>query len=204
MTLIEMTITVFLVGLLFFLLIGWMDAVRDRAKEDLAVRLLADLDNALARYRRDTGHFPIARGPDSAIPVVVDLLDHPRTREIIQSFPSCLWRGPDAQRRLIDPWGTPLRYLSTDSNDPSVAANGGRPIFVSAGPDRDFGDVELAASGDNLRSDDPGPDGFRLHEALREALVSDELERSESKASSAKSATQPQDKDDERGEEVDH
>lgn len=196
MTLIEMTITVFLAGLLFFLLIGWMESVRDRAKEDLAVHLLADLDNALARYRRDTGFYPVARGPDSAIPVVIDLLDHPRSRDVIQSFPACLWRGPDAQRRLIDPWGTPLRYLSTDSKDPSVATNGGRPIFVSAGPDRDFGDVDVARSGDNLRSDDPGPDGFRLHDALREALVTGDIENSNAGGATTQPAkTQLQSKD---------
>ncbi|MBX3394931.1 MAG: type II secretion system protein [Phycisphaerae bacterium] len=170
MTLIEMTITIFLVSVMLFLLTGWMTMLRTRSKESLAIRMLADLDNALARYRRAEGQYPTYRGPDSAIPVVVDLLDHERTRSTIQAFPASLWRGPDLQRCLVDPWGTPLRYLPADSENPAVRANAGRPIFISAGPDRDFGDDDPAARGDNLRSDDPGPDGFRLHEAIREAL----------------------------------
>lgn len=175
MTLIEMTITVFVISVLLFLLTGWMTQVREGAKEGLAVRMLADLDKALARYRRATGYYPVPRGTDSAIPVGLDLLDHPRTRDIILAFPKSLWRGPDAQRRLVDPWGTPLRYLPPNSTDPAVLANGGRPIFVSAGPDRDFGDVDIAALGNNLRSDDPGPDGFLLQEAIREALDENEF-----------------------------
>jgi hypothetical protein len=31
-----------------------------------------------------------------------------------------------------------------------VAANGGKPVFISAGPDGQFGDDDPAASADNL------------------------------------------------------
>ncbi|HWL94348.1 MAG TPA: type II secretion system protein, partial [Phycisphaerae bacterium] len=115
MTLIEMTITAFLVGVALFLITGWMGMTREDTKHELAVRMLADLDNALARYRRATGSYPVPRGPETAIPVVVDLLDHERSRPIIESFPRSLWRSPESQCRLIDPWGTPLRYLSAES-----------------------------------------------------------------------------------------
>jgi len=173
MTLIEMTITVCIMGVALFLLNGWMSSLRASVKHDLARRMLTDLDEALVRYRRSTGYYPMFRGPESAIPAVVDLLDHDKTRPIIEAFPSHLWSGPGRQQ-LVDPWGTPLIYLSLKSDDPRVAANGGRPLFVSAGPDRDFGKIHHAAIGDNLGSDDPGPEGFRIHDALRAVLAGEE------------------------------
>ncbi|MCG8405319.1 MAG: hypothetical protein MI923_08995 [Phycisphaerales bacterium] len=176
MTLIEMAITVFATSVFLFLVTGWMTGLREKAKEDLARRVLADLDETLVRYRRNTGSYPISRGPDSDIPPILDLVGHDKTRPILEAFPRHLWRGP-GMRHLVDPWGTALRYLPSDSDDPRVKANGGRPLFVSAGPDRDFGDHDPAAIGDNLRSDDPGPEGFRLHDALRNALVDEEQER---------------------------
>lgn len=179
MTLIEMAITVFVISVGLFLLTGWMTSLREAAKEDLALRILADLDETLARYRRDTGSYPTSRGPGSDIPAILDLVAHDKTRPILEAFPGHLWRGPGGtgMRHLVDPWGTPFRYLPPNSDDPRVIANGGRPLFVSAGPDRDFGDHDIAMIGDNLRSDDPGPEGFRIHDAVRNALVDQEQER---------------------------
>ena len=176
MTLIEMTITVFATGVALFLLTSWMSMMRQDSKRDLALRMLWDLDHALARYRRATGFYPVTRGAGSDIPEVIDLLDHEKTRPILDAFPRSLWRGRP-RRHLVDPWGTRLRYYPPDSKDAKVRANGGRPIFESAGPDRLFGDGDLSASGDNLRSDDPGPQGFRIHDALRDALVEQEQPR---------------------------
>jgi len=173
MTLVEMTITVGAVGFLLFLVLGWMATLQEQTKEDLARRMLADLDKALVRYRRATGSYPTLRGPNSTIPPVVDLLDQEKTRPILEVLPSCLRGGP-GRVRLLDPWGTPLRYLPADSDNPRVKANGGRPIFESAGPDRDFGDTNPVALGNNLRSDDPGPNGFRIHQVFRDALAEQE------------------------------
>ncbi len=170
MTLIEAVVTIFLLSVGLFLLTGWTGTVRAEAKRDLAVRMLTELDQALARYRRASGSYPSWRGSESDISAVVDLLDHDKTRPILEAFPRTLWRGPD-RYRLVDPWGTPLRYYPPDSMDPKVLANENRPLFESAGPDRDFGDSVLAAIGDNLRSDDAGADGLRLHDALREAMT---------------------------------
>ena len=56
-----------------------------------------------------------------------------------------------------DAWGRPLRCLTAASKSPldreAVAVNGGRPIFISAGPDGRFGTRDIAAAADNLRSD---------------------------------------------------
>jgi hypothetical protein len=137
--------------------------------------MLKDLDQALVRYRRATGSYPTSRGPDSAIPAVVDLIDHEKTRPILEAFPSSLRSGP-GRKRLVDPWGTPLHYYPEDSGDPAAKASGGKPVFVSAGPDRDFGDTNPVARENNLRSDDPDPSGPQIHQVIRDALAEQEQE----------------------------
>jgi|GEM_PF-1013794 len=159
LTLVETLLTIGLTGVTLFLVSGWMSGLRSDARRDLAVRMLRDLDVALVRYRRDTGQYPVGYGDDSRISAVVHLLDHPKSRSLIDAFPALLKKGPN-DATLVDPWGTPLRFLGPDSDDPKVITNDGRPVFISAGPDRDFGDHSPAGLGDNLRSDDPGPDGF--------------------------------------------
>jgi type II secretory pathway pseudopilin PulG len=172
MTLIEMTIVVIVIAAGLFLLVGWMDGLRRSAKHDLAVRMLADLDRALARYHRSTGFYPISYGSNSADQAVVELLSCDRSRSVLEALPMVLWLGP-ARSNLVDPWGTPLRYFSAESDLPVVKANNGRPVFESAGPDRAFGDQDAAALGDDLRSDDPGPETLRLQSALRDAITDD-------------------------------
>jgi len=173
MSAIRVLLSVCVTGLLLFFLVGWMTTLQGETKEELARRMLRDLDQALVRYRRATGSYPTSRGPNSAIPAVVDLIDHEKTRPILGAFPSCLKRGP-GRKRLVDPWGTPLRYLPETSADPSANSNSGRPVFVSAGPDRDFGDRNPAARENNLRSDDPNPDGLQIHQVIRDALAEQE------------------------------
>jgi type II secretory pathway pseudopilin PulG len=177
MTLVEMTIVVFLVVVSLFLLIGWTGNLQQDAKQALAVRMLTDLDTALARYRRATGSYPASHGPDSAIQAAVYLLDHElehdKARPLLVALPPSLWRGA-GRRNLVDPWGTPLRYYSADSGSPFVKANNGRPVFVSAGPDCEFGDDDPSRLGDNLRSDDPGVEGFGLDQLMREPLTEEE------------------------------
>jgi len=167
MTFAEMIIAVLLVGAAVFLLVGWMETIRRDAKMELARSMLAKLDTALARYHRANECYPPVRGTDSALDAVVQLINHERTREIIESLPESVRRGP-GNRMLVDPWGTPLRYLPEGDPSEYVRANEGRPLFVSAGPDRDFGDHDKSCLGDNLRSDDPGDDGFRNLLAPRE------------------------------------
>ncbi len=178
MTLVEMTIAVLLVAGALFLLTGWMNSLRDNAHRDLCTRMLSDLDEALMRYRRTTGAYPVLRGHEDAASAVADLLDLEKTRNILDTFPDDLWRREGMTRILVDPWGTPLRYVGPDGGDHRVVANGGRPIFISAGPDRDFGGPNTPdAEGNNLRSDDPGPEGFPIHDVLRDAFVDDRQEK---------------------------
>jgi type II secretory pathway pseudopilin PulG len=175
MSLVEMAIVGLVGGVVLFLLNGWMTTLREQTKRDLAIRLLTDLDQALARYHRACGVYPVSYGQDSAIPATVDLLDHDKTRPLLEALPPSLWRGP-GRRNLVDPWGTPLRYYDSPEDSPLVKANDGHPLFMSAGPDRDFGDRDGSRVGDNLRSDDPGPSGFRLHNVMRASFTEQEKE----------------------------
>lgn len=173
MTLIEMGLTAVATSLVLFLLIGWMGSVRQDSQRDLCLRELSDLDKALVRYRRAEEVYPAATS-GNAIHLVLNALSvHARTKPILDAFPRRLWREGEP-RVLLDSWGTPLRLLVDEDKNPAVKLNGGRPIFVSAGPDRDFGDENPAAVGDNLRSDDPGPDGFRIHDTFRDAMVEEQ------------------------------
>jgi len=170
MTFVELILAVLMTTALLFLLIGWMSNLRRTAKVELARTVLAHLDIALARYHRAHDQFPPVERSDTTQAAVVQLLNNERTRPIIESLPESVRRGPGG-RNLVDPWGTPLRYLSESDNSEYVKANEGRPIFVSAGPDRDFGDHDRACIGDNLRSDDPDREGFRPLLSLRETAV---------------------------------
>lgn len=179
MTLIEMAIAVLVIGAGLFLLVGWTRRLQNDERRDLAVRLLSDLDKALARYHRATDHYPFSPGPNPANWVTVELLDHDRTRPLLEKLPPSVWQGP-GRRTLVDPWGTPLQYFPETSDSPFVKANNGRPVFLSAGPDCDFGDEEVSRMADNLRSDDPGPAGFRLDHIMRESIATDEEVESDS------------------------
>ena len=162
MTLTEMAVVVMAVGAGLFLLNGWMGSIREGAKRDLATRMLASLDKALARYHRETGEYPAAAGLEPARSAVTTLYRFERTGPLLADLPPSVLRGDAAKGFwLVDPWGRRLRYVTQDNAMPYARANEGRPVFVSAGPDRRFGVEDPAGIGDDLRSDDPGPEGFR-------------------------------------------
>jgi type II secretory pathway pseudopilin PulG len=175
MTLMEMAIAVLVIGAGLFLLVGWTRDVQTDARRKLAVRLLSELDKALAQYHRANERYPMSPGPNASNWVTVALLDFDRTRKTLDALPDSVWRGP-GKHVLVDPWGTPLRYFPETVSSPYVKANNGRPLFVSAGPDGIFGDEDPTRMGDDLRSDDPGPAGFRLENVMRESLTEEESE----------------------------
>jgi hypothetical protein len=55
---------------------------------------------------------------------------------------------------LLDPWGQPLGCLTmadpAEEARNAVKANGGCPIFISAGPDQTFGPWDAPAGTDNI------------------------------------------------------
>lgn len=152
--------------------------VRSGLKERQVKELLALLDQAVGAYHKATGAWPSDTMPLRKAPaadqdegsgdrviatlagVLAARLQLERIRPIfrvaaVDPVPPATTQP--AWGTVQDAWGHRLRCLTAASPAPSdqetVAANAGRPIFVSAGPDGDFGTIEIAAAADNIRSD---------------------------------------------------
>ncbi|HOA72743.1 MAG TPA: hypothetical protein PL151_11195 [Phycisphaerae bacterium] len=91
----------------------------------------------------------------------------PAARARLETLPAVLRVAPAESARsagawgsIRDPWGRPLHCLTASSplavHRKAVAANQGRPIFISAGPDGRFGFQDVSAASDNIRSDEIG------------------------------------------------
>lgn len=107
----------------------------------------------------------------SAIDVLAALRSVDTSRAVVDEVPACL-RRPNADptsspnddtdatahefAMLVDAWGHPLHCLTRHSpanvQRMAVAANGGCPIFISAGSDALFDSEDGSAAGDNIRS----------------------------------------------------
>ena len=152
--------------------------VRSGLKERQVKEILALLDQALGAYHKATGTWPsdvkaLKPAPsadqdegsgDRVIAVLANVpaarMQLDRVRPIFRI--AVVDQGPPAATQTTwgtvqDAWGRHLRCLTAASPAPSdqeaVAANAGRPIFVSSGPDGDFGTIDIAAAADNIRSD---------------------------------------------------
>jgi type II secretory pathway pseudopilin PulG len=84
-----------------------------------------------------------------------------KSRQLLRQVPPILREKEDENHVPLiiqDAWGTPLRCLTLDSRSrthrQAVAAHGNKPIFVSAGTDRQFGQPDVVGEADNLRSDE--------------------------------------------------
>jgi hypothetical protein len=92
----------------------------------------------------------------AAIDVIEQLRRVPQASQTLNGIPVGLRLSNNDGRwiSIQDAWGSPLRCLTEQSASASdrqtVAANGGRPLFMSAGPDRLFGANNVTAMGDDL------------------------------------------------------
>jgi len=153
--LIELVAVAVLLAAVLLLLARVVEHARTKAKRELAVRVLASLDAALQAYREAHGVWPPGRSDGDASACLAVLCADPATEPARRRLPKS-WRQACEQAGVCaDPWGTPLRYV-TEARDPArVLANGGRPFFECAGPDRDFGDADLARRLDNILTNEP-------------------------------------------------
>jgi len=120
----------------------------------LASRQLAVLREALVVYFLETGSFPLGKPDLSAADAFRTIGALPSCSAVLADWPAPAMVQPDAGP--IDPWRSAYRYIAPQ-NDPSgqVDGNGGWPVFVSPGPDGDFGDSgNAAAESDNRRTDE--------------------------------------------------
>lgn len=180
MTVTETLIVGGLMGLGLLAVAVGIDSVRDALKGQQTRALLSQLDKALAVYHEATGRWPVGKpappatqsageAPESADglgPLLSVLAGTPGSRAVLETLPprfrdDASVKGAPAARTdgpaLRDSWGRPLRCLT--AGDPSaeareaVAANQGRPIIISAGPDGRFGRRDIVEATDNIRSD---------------------------------------------------
>ena len=167
-TLVELLIVVAVLALLFGGLVRITDGLRNDAKRQQARVLLTALASATGVYAElqapledgsegadaATGYPPGAFDAD-ARPCLAALLATPQTRQKLAGLGWPWSRLLDDSEGWVDPWGRPLRYVTRLHDERAVRMNGGKPFWVSAGPDGRFGDANLAQRSDNISSDEP-------------------------------------------------
>ncbi len=136
------------------LLAGRAESARNRLRQDVAWRQLAVLREALVVYYLDTGSFPEGRPDLAATDAFKTMRALPSCGSVLADWPAPAMAQPEAGP--ADPWRSAYRYISPDNDRTGqVADNGGWPVFVSAGPDGDFGDsAGPGAETDNRRTDE--------------------------------------------------
>ncbi len=171
----ETAIAGILISLVLMVVSLAIGTMRDDVKQRRTEQLLARLDQALVAYHRATGRWPAdpdgrtdrsttAENDGSGDRIIATLAGEPESRKVLDQVPPVFRaeRSADAAANsawggLHDAWGRPLRCLTADGSTPAdldaVIANGGKPIFISAGPDERFGPPGLPPAADNIRSD---------------------------------------------------
>jgi len=180
-TLPETLIVAAVLALLLIVVALGLAKVRSDLKHGQAWELLANLDKALDAYHQDTGIWPACEptpaGPAEAKThrkptiynatdcVIAALATEPASQKMVQKIPDVLLvPGNNTTTRpadfgtVRDAWGRKLRCITaqspTDSERRAVAANSGKPIFISPGADGKLGTNDIVAAADNLRSDE--------------------------------------------------
>ncbi len=175
LSLAETAIAGILISLALMVVSLAIGTMRDDLKQRRTEQLLVRLDQALVAYHRATGRWPADPGPradGSTTPendgsgdrIIAVLADEPESRKVLDQIPpifrarrSADTAAGSAWGGVHDAWGRPLRCLTANGSTPAeldaVIANGGRPIFISAGPDERFGPPDLPPAADNIRSD---------------------------------------------------
>lgn len=152
MTLVELAAAVLVLGVAVFLLTGMARTTRQRAKRQLAVRQICTMTEALRLYSEHFRQPPPGLRNGASGAAIDALLSHPPSADVLRQLPDNLTREEGV--RIVDPWGTPLRYVTARHISPKmrtrVEANDGRPIFDSAGPDLVFGPTEGRPDGSDI------------------------------------------------------
>jgi type II secretory pathway pseudopilin PulG len=164
LTLVETLIVGALLAVVLLACALLVKSVRTELKYRQSVELLSRLNEALEAYRAAVGAWPdVSDSPDdrtAAARVLEQLAAVDASRIHLQRIDPIL-RIPGTQPHDIggvrDGWGHPLRCLTTASTAPAdrqaVVANGGRPIFISAGDLSGF-DGDAAEEAETIRSDE--------------------------------------------------
>lgn len=159
MTFLELLLAAGLLALALAIVNGLYSYGLNQAKLDQASALVASLDRAVRTYAEVGGAYPPGRPDGALVGVLPALLAVPESKTQLQSVSPTLLYMVDGRIHCRDPWGRPLRCLTTRAANPAfvrrVELNDGVPVFDCAGPDRSFGDHDPARQADNIRSDEP-------------------------------------------------
>lgn len=169
MTFSETLIVAAMIGLALTLVALGISAVRAELRTQQTWELLATLAEALEAYHEQRGAWPVddredyhkqaegGDGADGSAERVLELLHGVEASAVVlERVPEVLRAGRTGQTRwtVVDGWGHRLRCMTAESprllERQAVAANGGKPIFVSAGANGRFGTDDVAAAADNL------------------------------------------------------
>ncbi len=157
----ELLLVYVVLALAAVLLAGVNRYVQREAKCRLAEDMLLTLRESLPAYHEAVGRYPAEQEDHDADRAIAALLSESASAEILESWPLARTRMPGNRLQLVDPWGTRFHYLIRDDSvafGPQGSTKppaGIVPLFVSAGPDREFGDSDGARAKDNLSSDIP-------------------------------------------------
>lgn len=158
MTIFETAMLAAAIGVALFVIGGGIGHIRQQTKQNLCRRLMTQLGVALAEYHKKTAGYPPG-APDASAGAAIDALEAVEaSAAVLRPLPASLHVAEDPLIGCEDPWGGALHYLTTTApsapDRQEVAANGGEPIFESAGRDRDFGATDPTAAADNIRTSD--------------------------------------------------
>ena len=160
MTRMELVLTYAVVALMMALMVGVGDYIQRESKSRLAEEMVLTLREAVVAYHAATGRYPQGRPEGRSEQAITELLGQESSREVLSDWPMHSRIGPGSHLGFADPWGAAFRYLAAPHHpEPQSLTHGEKrdlmPVFVSAGPDRDFGDLDSRRRQDNLSSDIP-------------------------------------------------
>lgn len=162
-TLIELLLVMSIMAVLVAMVVGVGSYIIEEGKKKQTQQLMDHLRGAVQAYHRVTrGEYPLDRLPDAnsfydanqsfrALSMCLRGLSPPCKSEytpaIVQATKPFLDQVGDPNG-MTDGWGRKMRYYRN-------RGVGGKPVFLSPGPDEDFGDEPTRAKKrlDNVRSD---------------------------------------------------
>ncbi len=160
MTRMELVLTYAIVALAMALMVGVGDYIQRESKGRLAEEMVLTLREAVVAFHAANGRYPPGHPDGRSEHAITEMLGDESSLGVLSDWPVPLRMDPGAQPAFADPWGVAFRYQAAphSAEGPSLtqgAVRGSIPVFISAGPDRDFGDSDSRRQQDNLTSDIP-------------------------------------------------
>lgn len=146
LSLVEMLIVIGVIALLTTMVISVASRIDNQSKENLLKSTFALLEGALEEYKEFQGAFPQQPVKDftdvslHSENLYKDLYSIPSSRKVLDKISGSLIKhvfdsgAVPPVPEIYDPWGTPLDYRYESGEN--------FPEFISAGPDKVFGNTD--------------------------------------------------------------